>query len=54
MEAIIHVLFRDNSPKNEESVINYSPSRCLKPIRPCFIFGKQIFLDEIQELSDPA
>ncbi len=30
------------SPKNENSVINYSPSCCSKPVRPLFIFGTQI------------
>ncbi len=33
---------RDNSPKNGNSVINYSPSCCSKPVRPLFIFGTQI------------
>ncbi len=35
-------LLRDSSPKNENSVINYSPSCCSKPVRPLFIFGTQI------------
>ncbi len=33
---------RDSSPKNENSVINYSPSCRSKPVRPLFIFGPQI------------
>ncbi len=28
--------------KNENSVINYSPSCCSKPVRPSFVFGTQI------------
>uniref|UniRef100_A0A8C1QUU1 Neuroplastin a n=1 Tax=Cyprinus carpio TaxID=7962 RepID=A0A8C1QUU1_CYPCA len=32
----------DGSPKNENSVINYSPSCCSKPIRPPSIFRTQI------------
>ncbi len=32
----------DSSPKNENSVINYSPSCHCKPVRPSFIFGTQI------------
>ncbi len=31
-----------SSPKNENSVINYSPSCLSKPIRPLFIFETQI------------
>ncbi len=31
-----------SSPKNENSVINYSPSCLSKPIRPSFIFATQI------------
>ncbi len=34
--------WRVSSPKNENSVINYSPSCCSKPVRPSFIFGTQI------------
>ncbi len=34
--------YRDSLPKNENSVINYSPSCRSKPIRPLFIFGTQI------------
>jgi len=33
---------RVSSPKNEISVINYSPSCRSTPIRPSFIFGTQI------------
>ncbi len=33
---------RVSSPQNENSVINYSPSCCSKPVRPSFIFGRQI------------
>ncbi len=33
---------RDSSPKNENSVINYTPSFRSKPVRPSFIFGTQI------------
>ncbi len=35
-ECAVH---RDSSPKNENDVINYSPSYRSKPIRPSFIFG---------------
>uniref|UniRef100_A0A671K358 Tetratricopeptide repeat domain 17 n=1 Tax=Sinocyclocheilus anshuiensis TaxID=1608454 RepID=A0A671K358_9TELE len=42
----------DSSPKNENSVINYSPSCCSKPVRPSFIFGT--FSDPpIHSYSDP-
>jgi len=34
--------YRVSSPKNENSVINYSPSCRSKPVRPSFIFGTQI------------
>ncbi len=34
--------YMDSWPKNESSVINYSPSCRSKPIRPSFIFGTQI------------
>ncbi len=33
---------RVSSPKNESSVINYSPSCHSKSVRPLFIFGTQI------------
>ncbi len=33
---------RHSSPKNENSVINYSPSCRSKPVRPSIIFGPQI------------
>ncbi len=33
---------RNSSPQNENSVINYSPLCCSKPVRPLFIFGTQI------------
>ncbi len=36
------LLERVSSPKNVNSVINYSPSCCSKLIRPPFIFGTQI------------
>ncbi len=39
---VVHVTLRDSSLKNENSVINYSPSCRSKPIRPSFIFGTQI------------
>uniref|UniRef100_A0A673GWB0 Thyroglobulin type-1 domain-containing protein n=1 Tax=Sinocyclocheilus rhinocerous TaxID=307959 RepID=A0A673GWB0_9TELE len=45
--TIVHCKTKqDSSPKNENSVINYSPSCCSKPVRPSFIFGTQfkIFL----------
>ncbi len=50
-----HMNYRDSSPKNENHVINYSPSCHSKPW-PSFIFKTQIkiFFNEIQELSDPA
>ncbi len=32
----------DSSPKNENYVINYSPSYHSKPVNPSFIFGTQI------------
>ncbi len=32
----------DSSPKNENSVINYSPSCRSKHVRPLFVFGTQI------------
>ncbi len=35
-------VFRDSSPKNENSVINYSPSYASKPVRPSFIYATQI------------
>ncbi len=37
-----HKTYKYSSPKNEISVINYSPSCRSKPIRPLFIFGTQI------------
>ncbi len=33
---------RDSLPKNENSLINYSPSFHSKPVTPLFIFGTQI------------
>ncbi len=38
----ISSLYRDSSPKNEKSVINYTPSCCSKHARPSLIFGTQI------------
>ncbi len=35
LKSIVH-------PKNTNSVINYSPSCCSKPVRPSFVFGTQI------------
>ncbi len=37
----------NSSPKNEYSVINYSPSHRSKPVRPSFIFRTQIKIIEI-------
>jgi len=44
-----------SSPKNENSVINYSPSFHSKPIRHSFIFRTQIkmFLWNLKHLSVP-
>ncbi len=39
---------RDISSKNENSVINYSPSCRSKPVRPSFIFGTQMKIFLIQ------
>ncbi len=33
---------KNSSSQNVDSVINYSPSWRLKPVRPSFIFGTQI------------
>ncbi len=54
--SVISISYRVSSPKNENSVINYSPSCRSKSVRPSFIFRKQIkiFFYEIWELSDPA
>ncbi len=36
------ITWSDSWPKNENSVINNSPSSCSKPVRPSFIFRNQI------------
>ncbi len=46
-----HKIERDSSPKNEKSVINYSPSCRSKPIRPSLIFGTQIEIFEMKSES---
>ncbi len=49
INLVSHTGFLNSSPKNENSVISYSPSFCSKPVRPSFIFETQIriFFDEI-------
>ncbi len=47
----IEYTYRDSSPKNENSVINYSPSCRSKPVRPSFIFGTQIKIFLIKSKS---
>ncbi len=39
---ILHMSQRVSSPKNENCIINYSPSCRSKPVSPSFIFGTQI------------
>jgi len=39
---IYSITLKGHSPKNENSVINYSPSCRSKPVRPLFIFARQI------------